>query len=117
MSGVEILSQNNVYETEAYPWLIAIFAGIGLLIGLVIAISDWVKYGFDASCLPVIIFITLGGAYIGFLMWALSEHETDTVDYIEYKVAISEDVNFTEFMDKYEVLDQEGKIYIVKERE
>ena len=35
----------------------------------------------------------------------------------QYKVTISDEVSFNEFMDKYEILDQEGKIYTVKERE
>lgn len=34
-----------------------------------------------------------------------------------YEVTISDDVSFTEFMDKYYIVNQRGEIYIVKERE
>jgi hypothetical protein len=40
-----------------------------------------------------------------------------TVNYIELKVTIDDSVLMNEFLDKYEILDQEGKIYTVKERE
>ena len=33
------------------------------------------------------------------------------------KVTINDSVSMNEFLDKYEILDQEGKIYTVKERE
>ncbi|MBO5828846.1 MAG: hypothetical protein J6R59_10415 [Paludibacteraceae bacterium] len=117
MNGVEILSSKPIYEVEAYCWLIAVFAGVGLLIGLIVAIVNWIDFGFDSDYIWTIIGCTITGVFIGFLGSVISEHETDTVDYIEYKVTVSEDINFTEFMDKYEVLDQEGKIYIVRERE
>ena len=39
-----------------------------------------------------------------------------TPAYTEYKVTIDDSVSFTEFTEKYEIIDQEGKIYTVKER-
>ena len=36
--------------------------------------------------------------------------------YPTYKVTISDEVSMNEFMDKYEILTQDGKIYTVKER-
>ena len=41
----------------------------------------------------------------------------DSIKYIQYKVTIDETVSMVEFMDKYEIIDQEGKIYTVRERE
>lgn len=37
--------------------------------------------------------------------------------YPTYKVAITEEVKMTDFMNRYEILEQEGSIYTVKERE
>lgn len=34
-----------------------------------------------------------------------------------YKVTISDEVNFVEFNDKYEIIDQDGLIYTIKEKE
>ena len=117
MNGVEILSSQTIYETEASWWLIAVGAGVGLLIALIVAIIEWVTLEFDAAYIPLIIIATLVGAFVGFLGCIMSEHETDTVDHIEYKVTIDDSVSMNEFLDKYEILDQEGKIYTVKERE
>ena len=36
--------------------------------------------------------------------------------YPTYKVTISDEVSMNEFMNKYEILNQDGKIYTVKER-
>ena len=117
MTGVEILSSETIYETEFYPWLIALFASIGLLIGLGIAIWFLTQNLFHIDDIAMVVVITVIGAFIGFLVVVATEHETDIIDHIEYKVTVSEDVNFAEFMNKYEIIDQEGKIYTVKERE
>lgn len=39
------------------------------------------------------------------------------IDHIEYKVTVDDSVSINEFLNKYEILDKEGKIYTVKERE
>ena len=115
MNGVEILSSETIYETTSYPWIIAILVAIGFLGGLIIAIVHWIDYGFDGNDILMIIGCAVIGAYFGFLGFIFSERESDTVDYIEYKVTIEDSVSMNEFLDKYEILDREGKIYTVKE--
>ena len=117
MNGVEILAQSTIYETEySYWWLFALLA-LGFLAGITLAIVIWKRDGFNADGIKVLIAMTLSGFFLGLLFTDASEHETDTVDHIEYKVIVADDVNFADFMDKYEILDQEGKIYTVRERE
>ena len=41
----------------------------------------------------------------------------NSINHIEYKVTIDDSVSMNEFLDKYEIIDQEGKIYTVKEKE
>ena len=41
---------------------------------------------------------------------------TEIEYYPTYKVTISDEVSMNEFMDKYEILNQDGKIYTIKER-
>jgi hypothetical protein len=60
--------------------------------------------------------VIIGGG-VGTLGMLMSEYETDTIDHIEYKVAIDDSVSINEFLDKYEIIGQEGKIYTVKEKE
>jgi hypothetical protein len=40
----------------------------------------------------------------------------DTTEVTEYKVTIDDSVKYVEFTEKYEVVDQEGEIYTVRER-
>ena len=117
MNGVEILSSTTIYETEVFWWLVPLFAGVGLLISLGIAIREWIEWGFDGGCIILIFIITLVGAYIGFLGTLMTIHNIDVIDHVKYKVTIDDSVSMNEFLDKYEILDQEGKIYTVKERE
>lgn len=109
MAGVEILSEQIVYNAFIPVWgvIIAfICAGIAWLIGAILI-------SYDKS--PVIsgfaILICLAIAVFG-----LIDNKKD-IDYIEYKVTIDDSVSMNEFLDKYEILDQEGKIYIIKEKE
>lgn len=117
MNGVEILNQTTIYQTDYYWSILWAFVGAGFLISLSVSIYNWAQYGFDGAFIVRIILVTTVCALIGFLATGISEHDTDTVDHIEYQVTVSDDVNFNEFAAKYEILDQEGKIYTVKERE
>lgn len=118
MSGVEILSQETIYEAAFPWWLILIFAGVGLIIGIIITIIHYIDYKFfDPADLVIIFLGVILGAWVGSLGTLIGEYETDTIDRIEYKVTIDDSVSMNEFLDKYEILDQEGKIYTVKERE
>ena len=117
MAGVEILSSEIVYETEISLWPIAVCAGVAFLISLIACIISWCDFGFDWEHIPLIIACIFIGGFVGAFGCLMTVHETDTVDYIKYKVTISDGVNFTEFMDKYEILDQEGKIYTITEKE
>lgn len=117
MNGVEILSQSIIYETEFYWWILIAFAIAGLLFSLIVSIIDWIKYGFDKSSIWFILIVTLIFSVFGGVYTAISEHETDTVDYITYKVTISDEVSLREFTDKYTIINQDGKIYTVKEKD
>lgn len=117
MNGVEILAQNTIYETEYSCWWLFALLALGFLAGITLAIAIWASEGFNANGIKVLIAMTLSGFFLGLLFTDASEHETETVDHIEYKVIVADDVNFADLMNKYEILGQEGKIYTVKERE
>jgi uncharacterized protein YacL len=118
MNGVEILVQETIYETAFPWWLILIFAGGGLIVGIIITIIHYIDYGFfDPADLVIIFLCVITGVWFGALGALMSEDETDTIDHVEYKVTIDDSVSMNEFLDKYEIIDQEGKIYTVKEKE
>lgn len=116
MNGVEILNQTNVYQMEGEPWIFWLIVGIGFLVGLIFVIVSWCKYGFDADDLWIPFGTMCMGLILGGLCFIMTLHENDELDYVKYQVIVSDEVSLNDFMDKYEILDQEGKIYIVKEK-
>ena len=111
MTGVEILSSETIYNTFLPEWCAVI--GFISLIGLVVPLS--ICLASDKTILSLIFIVLMMGS---FSVMILSDTDNKhNVDYIEYKVTIDDSVSMNEFLDKYEILDQEGKIYTVKERE
>ena len=110
MNGVEILSSETIYNTILPEyWL-----GIGLGCALLFVFAMSLCFANDHIILGCIyIALALGSVIVGGLGGAYSN--TD-ISYTEYKVTIDDSVSMNEFLDKYEILDQEGKIYTVKER-
>ena len=111
MTGVEILSSEAVYNTILPEYFLVIGLGLGFMFVIAMAAC----FANDRIILGLIcIVLALGSGVIGSLGGTLSK--TD-INHIEYKVTIDDSVSMNEFLDKYEILDQEGKIYTVKERE
>ena len=111
MTGVEILSSETVYNTILPGWcfvigILAMFAFFGIMAWQFA--NERVALGF--MCLV----LALGSVLVGTM--GVTESKTD-INHVEYKVTIDDSVSMNEFLDKYEILDQEGKIYTVKERE
>ena len=111
MSGVEILSSETIYNTILPEWCIA----LGLILGIAFMAATIFTFIDDYNILGCICLVMMIASIIVACL-ADSKRKTD-ISYIEYKVTIDDSVSMTEFMDKYEILDQDGKIYIVKERE
>lgn len=117
MSGVEILAFEKVaWAWESWNWqsfwiAIAIAFVVSLIAGFVFACQE--DSGFAGLLMFGVMFITVG------LIISIPAAKT-TVDPIEYetlyKVTIDDSVSMTEFNEKYEVIEQEGKIYTVRER-
>lgn len=112
MAGIEILSEQIMYNTFLPEWCAAIgvlFVLFGFPIGLAILCESDIKW-------PGHIVMAL--AFIGSLMMLFGFlSNTNSIDYIEYKATIDDSVSINEFLDKYEILDQEGKIYTIREKD
>ena len=110
MTGVEILSEKIIYCSNL-PWyfsLIFIILAVFCVIVAIIMADDYIPV--SIICLVL---------FIAFLSQILYSFTTDynNIDYITYKVTIDDSVSMNEFLDKYEILDQDGKIYTIKEKE
>ena len=119
MNGVEILNiTEHAIMERAWSWQMCFGLFVGLLgFCILIGIINGLTEGdFQAGI--------MSGVIIG-LICALLLSPTLTAIFAKkevgkethYKVTIDDSVSMNEFLDKYEILDQEGKIYTVKERE
>lgn len=111
MNGVEILSSETIYNTILPEWYFVVGMALGLisfLIGLSLVDDQYYVAGIIVTVFAAVCFVS---AIFGVITDDNNPH------YIEYKVTIDDSVSMNEFLDKYEILDQEGKIYTVKERE
>ena len=111
MTGVEILISEAIYNTFLPGWIGAI--AFVLMFGFVVLTTygcceEKVTLGVVSLLLTIMMLVV---AFLGCL------NNTNDINHIEYKVTIDDSVSMNEFLDKYEILDQEGKIYTVKERE
>lgn len=107
MQGVEILSQEIIPITSntGCSFLVGVF--VCFIIGVVLAILFS-----DGSLVLLMLAI---GFCVGAVMYPASDVKTG--EYIKYKVTISDDVPLNEFYERYEIINQEGRIYTIKEKE
>lgn len=118
MSGVEILTSNEVTVVyEKFNWsnfgiTITVVAVIAIIAGLIAGLySSDCEIDIMFSSIVFIVLTVLVGLPIGGTTGEPIEYET------QYKITIDDSVSMTEFLDKYEIIDQDGKIYTVRERE
>ena len=114
MTGVEILAMEEVVASSTFNWLtfwivVAICAGVGLVAGVIVGLIE------NEVIPSVVLFIltTIFGLMFGAIAGA--EDSIPTEYETQYKVTISDEVPMNEFLERYEIVDQEGKIYTVRE--
>lgn len=114
IDGVTVLA-NEVITTSCVGVNIMAYIFIGLLVLgflslLIGAIAN--SLGFVQTGA-----IMMGCSFILFLISLPVDAMTQIPDYTKYEVIIDDSVSMSEFMNTYEVLEQRGQIYVVKEIE
>ena len=113
MHGVEILAMEEVATAYAFNWkayllTFAVVFVIMTIVGFILNHSN----GMDDFLICLMCGVIFG-AIIGLLpAWTTLPKEYE----IQYKVTISDEVSMNDFLERYEIVDQEGKIYTVVER-
>ena len=116
MNGVEILATEEVATAFTFNW-VGCFIWFGVALGAFIIAGAIASLVHDdvvllgAMAIVGIIFSVAIGVLIGFCDGTPTEYET------QYKVTISDEVPMNDFLERYEIIDQEGKIYTVREIE
>ena len=113
MPGVEILNTTIYYKDVLPTWAIIFIISvlaipmILIIIGKTFDIDSIFRYG--------IIFLAIG-VLACVIVCLLTCQPANTIDYIEHEAFIDDSVSFVEFNKKYNVIDQKGKIYIIREK-
>ena len=110
MEGITILNEFTSTGAVSAPWFnIGIIVFIIGLIGLVICLT----ISKLPSLLSIILIIFFGANIIfGVGVGAFAPRE----EKINYQVLIDESTNIKEFIENYEIIDQDGLIYTIIER-
>lgn len=108
MEGIEILAVGQIGVGSGFNWLMAIITG------LILGITAFALGLCHDSCIAAIVMGLLVGIFTGAIVGVADGIPTHYVP--TYKVVISDEVSMNEFTERYEILEQEGKIYTVKEK-
>lgn len=108
MNGITILASESVMIPHPAGFIMSMI-GIFLMVFSVffLAITEETKKALIIAAVGCVV------AFSGVIFSATIEVE----DYVEHKILISEEVNFKDVYNKYEILETEGDIFVVKERE
>jgi hypothetical protein len=110
MEGITILNEFVVNNAPA-GWVAIIF---GSILTIVCLVGMFLMIGWRDSGLALI-FGILAMVWAGLIFLGISIAKTPPET--RYQVLIDESVSMTEFFEKYEIIEQEGKIYTIKEKE
>ena len=114
MPGVEILNTTIHYKEVLPTWVIIVIIAI-IVIPAVASLIGEIQDKDLLSTIGRISFIF--GLCVALLMGTKIRQTTNQIDYIEHEVLINDSVSLTEFNEKYEIVSQKGKIYVIREKE
>ena len=119
MNGVEILAEEIIYQFNPFNIGFWIAASVVLVILGGAVIISCIRCGsFDGVDFGIMFLILILAFVVGLLGGIIVDelYPNGEIEYIEYQVIIDDSVSMNEFLDHYEILGQNGKIYTVKER-
>ena len=116
MPGVDILAVEEVAVEIAFCWLafwivVGLFGVVGFVISAVHIWNDEISVGGG-------VFITLMCLSVGMIFGMVfgTAFEIPTKYETQYKVTVSDEVSMTDFLERYEIIETEGKIFTVREK-
>lgn len=116
MNGVEVLSSTEVASEFAFNWTAF---WIVTAVCFVICLIGYLCTIWEAEVLPwtvvMIVIWIFASVMFGGLFGGVVPIPTEYVT--AYKVYLENDVNMEEFIEKYEIIEQEGKILTIRERD
>lgn len=113
MDGIVILASSLVEKDHPIFSQIALLLLIPFFLSMMIGIPCAVYNKDFIAKICAFLFLLFGLSAIGF---EIAAQELSVPDYTKYEVILDDSVSMNEFMEKYKVLEQRDKIYVVKEK-
>lgn len=116
MAGVEVLASEEVAVAWAsWNWTnFLLVVGLCFIAGAIFGVVGGLTDGQDVGIIVFLSVFIIGGLLFGTIVGANTgkpiKYET------QYKVIIDDSVSMNDFVDKYDIVKQDGKIYTVREK-
>ena len=111
MEGVRILASEAIY---GYNNVYISLGIICLIFGILALVAVLSELGFG-TWTEIIVFFFIGVVLIAASFKSFSAYEdSETYKYTAYKIVFEQNVSMEDFLNTYEILDQDGEILIVK---
>ena len=113
INGITVLASEVVMTSSALSNILFGLFVLAIIIGFVCILIGTI---FDILSLALGGAITIAASFALCLLAGLPiDAMTQVPDYTKYEVILDDSVSMNEFMNTYEVLEQRGQIYVVKE--
>lgn len=116
MPGVEILNTTIHYKEVLPTWVIIVIIAIIVIPAMAMIIGSNVHSDLLFTIGGISYILGLGFV-LALIIGSTIRQTTNEIEYIEHEVLVDDSVSFTEFNEKYEIVSQKGKIYVVREKE
>lgn len=117
INGLELLSETEISTATALNplafWALAIIFFTAAITFCCVELKPRTVGEWFGS-IVVVILVTLLGCAFGYIIGMSTGKPTDYETH--YKVLISDEVSMNEFYNKYEIIEQDGKIFEIKEK-
>lgn len=123
MNGIEILNKTPVYEVAEWALNTILFLLIVIpLTFIVYSIIKVIHGEYWSFIIENAVFGILVGLFVAVLFIVVTEktgisQDKNNIAYYKYQITISDEVKFNDFMEEYEIVEQNGSIYTVRERD
>ena len=112
LEGIEILAQTEIMKNPDWTSLFFTAMIVFILLGFSMAITGAIVNMWKLIACGVGLAI---GTFVASFIIGVNISQEPTGRY-EYQVIIDGSVSFSDFNEKYEVIDQNGKIYTIREK-
>ena len=113
MSGVEILATHEIMKTS-FNFRVFIIGMI--IVAATVIILTFRNLPFEDKISNIIVDIMIILIFSMPVMAIADNVGEKTLDHIEYKVQLSDEVPIAEFLSTYQIINQEGQILTIKEK-